>query len=36
MDDRLAEVTTRVERDAVRAPIEEAMTLPAQAYSGDA
>ena len=36
MDDCLAEVITRRERDAVMAPIEEAMTLPAQAYEGDA
>lgn len=36
MDERLAKVITRAERDAVMAPIEKAMTLPAQAYDGDA
>ena len=35
MDDRLAAVITQAERDAVMAPIAEAMTLPAQAYADE-
>ena len=33
MDEKLSQVITRAERDAVMAPIESAMTLPAQAYA---
>jgi phenylpropionate dioxygenase-like ring-hydroxylating dioxygenase large terminal subunit len=36
MDERLSQVITRAERDAVMAPIESAMTLPSQAYSSAA
>ena len=36
VDERLARVITRAERDAVMAPIDRALTLPAQAYTGDA
>ena len=32
MDNELAGVITQTERDAVMAPIAEAMSLPAQAY----
>lgn len=35
MDERLAEVMTEAERAAVMAPIESALTLPAQAYADD-
>jgi len=35
MDQRLGEVMTRAEYEAVMAPIEEALTLPAQAYTDD-
>ena len=36
MDDRLLQLMTRSERDAVMAPIADAMTLPAQAFTSDA
>ncbi|MBT6204319.1 MAG: SRPBCC family protein [Alphaproteobacteria bacterium] len=36
MDNELAGVITQTERDAVMAPIAEAMSLPAQAYTDDA
>ena len=36
MDEGLAQVVTRAERDAVMAPIERALTLPAHAYTGEA
>ena len=36
MDDKLAGVITQAERDAVMAPIHQAMTLPAQAYADEA
>ncbi len=36
LDDALGAVISRQERDAVMAPIETALTLPAQAYAGDA
>lgn len=36
MDETLSQVITRAERDAVMAPIESAMTLPAQAYASTA
>lgn len=36
MDDRLAAVISPAERDAVMAPVERAMTLPAQAYGSEA
>ena len=35
-DERLLQVVSRAERDAVMAPIEEAMTLPAAAYGDEA
>ncbi|MGY8995456.1 MAG: aromatic ring-hydroxylating oxygenase subunit alpha [Alphaproteobacteria bacterium] len=35
MDDQLSRIITQAERDAVMAPIAEAMSLPAQAYAGD-
>ncbi len=36
MDERLLDVMTRAERERVMAPVDEALTLPAQAFTDDA